>query len=96
MPAHLIALARNIRDPQKYEEYTTRARALLAAAGAEPVAGGPVSETLAGTIHAAVAAVVRFPDARALEEWYRSDAYQALVPLRDAAADLTLLTIVGE
>jgi len=28
----------------------------------------------------------------ALKAWYRSPDYQALIPLRDAAADMTLVT----
>jgi uncharacterized protein (DUF1330 family) len=95
MPAHLLALAR-IKDPKKYQKYTAQARSLIAAAGGEPIAGGPVAETLVGSSDASAVAVIRFADSQALEDWYRSDAYQALVPLRDAAADVTLLTLASE
>jgi len=36
-------------------------------------------------------AVVRFPDTAALKTWYQSPAYQALIPLRDEAVDMTLV-----
>jgi uncharacterized protein (DUF1330 family) len=41
-------------------------------------------------------AVIRFPDAKALRDWYSSDAYQALVSIRDAAADVTFLVVTGD
>jgi uncharacterized protein (DUF1330 family) len=36
--------------------------------------------------------VIRFPDADAVAGWYNSPAYQALVPLRVAAADVDLVS----
>ena len=35
--------------------------------------------------------IVKFPDKEALAAWYASDAYRALIPLRDEAADMTLV-----
>jgi uncharacterized protein (DUF1330 family) len=35
--------------------------------------------------------VIRFPNLAALQGWYRSPAYQALIPLREQAADVLLL-----
>jgi uncharacterized protein (DUF1330 family) len=35
--------------------------------------------------------VIRFPDAQALDDWYNSEAYQALIPLRTEAADVDLI-----
>lgn len=35
--------------------------------------------------------VIRFPSAAAVAAWHDSPAYQALIPLRDAAADVVLL-----
>jgi uncharacterized protein (DUF1330 family) len=36
--------------------------------------------------------VIRFPDRAAVEGWFASDAYQALIPLRERAADLVLVS----
>ncbi len=36
--------------------------------------------------------VIRFPDATAVASWYDSPAYQALIPLREQAADLVLVS----
>jgi uncharacterized protein (DUF1330 family) len=35
--------------------------------------------------------VIRFSDASSAEGWYDSAAYQALIPLREQAADLVLI-----
>jgi uncharacterized protein (DUF1330 family) len=35
--------------------------------------------------------VIRFPDRSALRGWFDSPAYQALIPLREQAADVVLL-----
>jgi len=95
VPAHLIAIAR-IKDPEKHQEYVTLSGPLIKAAGGELLAAGPVAETLVGTSDASALAAIRFPDAQALQDWYDSDAYQALVPIRDAAAEMTFLTLAGE
>ena len=36
--------------------------------------------------------VIRFPDQAAVDGWYGSAAYQALIPLRQQAADLELIS----
>ena len=36
--------------------------------------------------------VIRFPDAKAAAEWYGSPAYQAIIPLREQAADVVLIS----
>jgi uncharacterized protein (DUF1330 family) len=33
----------------------------------------------------------RFPDAASVERWYASTAYQELIPLREVAADVTIV-----
>ena len=36
--------------------------------------------------------VIRFPDTAAVEGWYRSAAYAALIPLREQAAEVLLVS----
>ena len=40
--------------------------------------------------------VIRFPDADAAENWFRSSAYQALIPLRMEAADVDLISYTAD
>ena len=39
--------------------------------------------------------VIRFPNIAAVNGWYTSPAYQALIPLRQQAADIVLLSYVA-
>lgn len=45
---------------------------------------------LSGTAHGERVVVARFADMAALRRWFDSPDYQALIPLRDAAADVVL------
>jgi uncharacterized protein (DUF1330 family) len=36
--------------------------------------------------------VIRFPDADAVNGWFNSPAYQALIPLREQAAEMVLVS----
>lgn len=56
-------------------------------------ARSPVS--LAGSAHGERVVVARFADMAALRRWFDSAEYQALIPLRDAAAEV-VLTAYGD
>jgi uncharacterized protein (DUF1330 family) len=51
-------------------------------------AAGPVP--LAGRVHGERVVVARFASMAGLRRWFDSPEYQALIPLRDAAADVVL------
>jgi len=36
--------------------------------------------------------LIRFPDSKAIVGWYGSPAYQALIPIREQAADMVLIS----
>ena len=46
---------------------------------------------LAGSHRHTDTVVIRFPDVGTVDAWYQSAAYQALIPLRQQAADLDLV-----
>ncbi len=92
MAAYLIAFVK-VKDPQKMQEYAAQAGATFAAFGGTPVARGKVVEVLAGTHNGQASLIARFPDASAAHNWYHSPAYQALIPLRDEAAEPTFVVI---
>jgi len=64
----------------------------LEAAGAKFVLRGKVDSVLAGQHPRNIMAVIEFPDSATLKEWYNSDAYQKLIPLRTRAADVTFIS----
>lgn len=94
MTAFFIATV-TIKDPEKFQEYARQAGATFAAHGGEPVMRGRLDSMLTGgeAGHQTVG-IVKFPDAAALSAWHASSAYQAIIPLRDEAADVTIASYV--
>ena len=90
MPAFFVATV-TIKDPQKFQDYARKAGETFAAHGGEPVLRGKVEKALAGTADHKTVGIIRFPSLDALSAWFNSDAYQAIVPLRDEAADVTIV-----
>lgn len=80
-----------IKDAAKWEEYRGRVPETLAPWGAELVFRGKRCAVLAGESAHDDVVVIRFPDAAAAAGWFASPAYQALIPLRQQAADVVLL-----
>lgn len=80
-----------VRDPAKWVTYCSLVPGTLLAWNATIVARGSEPVALTGTIGATDIVVIGFPDTASAEGWYASPSYQALVPLRDEAADVTIV-----
>ena len=80
-----------VKDEEKWAQYRAQVPATLAPWGAELLFRGKVDSVLAGSHRHTDTVVIRFPDAAAVDGWYHSAAYQALIPLRQQAADLDLV-----
>ncbi len=80
-----------IKDPAKWAEYRSQVLATLSPWGAEMLLRGRLAEVFAGAHAHSDTVVIRFPDLAAARGWHGSAAYQALIPLRQQAADVTLL-----
>jgi uncharacterized protein (DUF1330 family) len=80
-----------VKDPAQWAEYRSQVPGTLAPWGAELLLRGRLAEVFAGTHAHSDTVVIRFPDLAAARGWHASPAYQALVPLRQQAADVTLL-----
>ncbi len=89
MSAFFIATS-SILDSDKFQQYAQQAGATLAAFGGEPVLRGKFEAALSGEADHQAVGIVRFPDLAALHDWYHSDDYQALLPLREAAARMAI------
>jgi uncharacterized protein (DUF1330 family) len=81
-----------IKDPERWAEYRSKVPATIAPWGADLVCRGKWISTLCGEYNHADALVMSFPDADAINNWYNSLAYQALIPLREQAADVVLVS----
>ena len=92
MSADLVVHAA-IKDMDKLKEYAGQAVPLIEAAGGERLFRGQVAEVPVGRHDPNFCVAFRFPDIDALRDWYNSDDYQALVPLRDTAADMTFIVL---
>jgi len=81
-----------IKDAEKWIEYCSKVPATLAQWGGEVVFRGRRVAVLCGEHRHTDAVVIRFPDTKAASGWYGSPAYQALIPLRQQAADIVLIS----
>jgi uncharacterized protein (DUF1330 family) len=89
-PAYVIGHI-TVKDAGKWAEYRSKVPETIAPWNAELVLRGELAEVLCGQHEQSDTVVIRFPSLAALQGWYRSDAYQALIPLREQAADLVLI-----
>lgn len=81
-----------VKDTDKWAEYRSKVPATLAPWGAELVLRAQHAAALAGEHAHADVVVIRFPDRKAVADWHASPAYQALIPLRQQAADVVLIS----
>lgn len=81
----------SIINTEKWNEYRNQVAATLEPWGGELVFRGKKSAILAGANPHSDIVVIRFPDQMAIDNWHSSAAYQALIPLRQQAAEIDLL-----
>ena len=81
-----------VKDARKWDEYRSRVPDTLVPWGAELVFRGRQVAVLAGGNPHADIVVIRFPDVEAVNRWFESPAYQSLIPLREQAAEVVLLS----
>ena len=85
----------SVRDEAKWALYRQSVGATFVPFDGKLLLRGQVADVLDGTHRHADAVVVAFPDLAAARGWHESAAYQALIPLRKAAADMDLVIIEG-
>lgn len=81
-----------VKNLEKWAEYRSRVPATLAPWGAELTFRGKKVASLAGDMPYSDIVVIRFPSVDAVNGWFSSAAYQALIPLREQAAEMVLLS----
>jgi uncharacterized protein (DUF1330 family) len=81
-----------VKNPKLWAEYRSKLPATLAAWGGELVFRGKQIAVLSGENAHADIVVIRFPNVAAVNSWFSSSAYQSLIPLRQQAADMVLLS----
>lgn len=92
MPEAYVVGQITVKNPEKWDEYRSRVPQTLEPWGAELVFRGALQGMYTGeTTHPDIV-VIRFPSVAAADGWFASTAYQALIPIRQQAADVTLLS----
>ncbi|MGH0001174.1 DUF1330 domain-containing protein [Pseudovibrio ascidiaceicola] len=80
-----------IKDMDQFQQYVQAAAALMEEAGVEVIARGKFSQTKQGDeLMTHIAAVFRYKDLQSLEDFYTSEACKKIIPLRDAACEMTI------
>jgi uncharacterized protein (DUF1330 family) len=80
-----------VKDSEKWAEYRGKVPASLAQWGGEVILRGRRIAVLSGEHPYTDTVVIRFPDAKAIAGWYGSPTYQALIPVREKAAEMVLI-----
>ena len=91
--ATLMSATVRVKDPQKLKVYVSQVGATMAPHGGKMVARGKVAKQLNGEVKHQIEALFEFPSADAVDAWYESDAYRALIPNRDEAAHVTIVVL---
>lgn len=80
-----------VKDTEKWHRYREQVPATLRPWGAEITFRGKLVAVFSGEHTYDNIVVIRFPDKEAINGWHASPPYQALLPLRQQAADMLLL-----
>ena len=81
-----------VKNETKWAEYRGQVLATLMPFGGELVFRGHQARALSGECPHADIVVIRFSSLADADNWHNSAAYQALIPLRQEAADVVLTT----
>jgi uncharacterized protein (DUF1330 family) len=84
-----------VTDPERYDEYKTKAAATIVAAGGRYLVRGGDVDVLEGEAPAGRTVVLEFPTMQAALDWYRGDEYTEIRKLREGAARARMYVVDG-
>jgi uncharacterized protein (DUF1330 family) len=79
-----------VNDPAGFAEYAKSVPPTLIEYGGTIMTKGKTGSVLAGENQYTHSAILQFTDLEKTHAWHHSDAYQALIPPRDAAAEMAV------
>jgi uncharacterized protein (DUF1330 family) len=91
MAAYLIGQI-NVKDAELWRQYVSGVQESLGPFAAKIIFRGELIAVLAGSQDKDLVVVLEFSDQSILNDWFHSESYQALIPLRDKAADVVIST----
>jgi len=91
MAAYLVGHI-TVKDDGLWQKYMTGVQESLAPFDCKIIFRGHLDRILAGQHDHNLVVVIEYPDQTTLNNWYGSEKYQSLIPLRDKAADVVITT----
>ncbi len=91
MPAYVVGNIR-VKNEDKWAEYRSKVPETLSPWGAELLFRGRLGTVMSGEPPYPDIVVIRFPDLNSIDGWHNSPAYQAIIPIREQAADMVLVS----
>jgi uncharacterized protein (DUF1330 family) len=91
MAAYLVGQI-TVKDGGLWQQYVAGVAESLAPFDSKIIFRGKLEKVLAGEQPHSLVVVIEFPEHTTLDAWFTSEKYQALIPLRDRAADVVITT----
>jgi uncharacterized protein (DUF1330 family) len=81
-----------VKDEELWQRYVAGVQESLEPFKSSIVFRGALVSVLAGKHEHDLVVVIEFHDQATIDDWYSSEKYQNLIPLRDKAANVTITT----
>ena len=94
MPVYVIAQGR-IENPEMLSDYVSKVVPQIQSGGGRILGFDESPEIIEGEVSHPRTVILEFPSRQAFRDWYESDAYQAILPLRLESAPGTLIVVNG-
>ena len=91
MPAYLVGNI-SVKDETLWEKYVAGVQESLAPFECKIIFRGTLASVLAGNHNHDRIVVIEFADLSTLNNWFHSEKYQSIIPIRDQAADVVITT----
>jgi uncharacterized protein (DUF1330 family) len=91
MSAYLVGHI-TVKNDGLWQEYVAGVQESLLPFESKIVFRGQLASVLAGKHEYDLVVVIEFPDQPTLNDWYYSKKYQSLIPIREKAADVAIMS----
>jgi len=95
MPSCYIVGDVEVTNPDRYKDYTAHTEDTLQPYGGRFIVRGGDKEILEGDWQPHRLVVIEFPDRESARGWYDSEAYRAILPIRQEASNGSLVLVEG-
>jgi len=85
-----------VKDEELWQKYVAGVQESLEPFISSVVFRGKLVSVLAGSHEHDLVVVIKFHNQATMDDWYSSEKYQSLIPLRDKAANVTITTYNAE